>query len=54
MTPMMVTIYLDGFPVERCFTMKELNEAVKYWQARGEVTWQNDPTLIALYGAQQS
>ena len=46
---MIVTIYLDGYPVERCFSMADLREAVAYWSMRGRITVQNDPKLIVLH-----
>lgn len=34
----MVTVYLDDYPVEHCFTIAELDDALQYWKSRGNVT----------------
>lgn len=51
---MKVTVLVDGFPVERCFTMRDLREAVAYWSERGEVSVRNDPNLITLHAPAQA
>ena len=46
---MKVIIYLDGFPVEHCFSMPDLRKAMAYWSLKGQITVQNDPKLIVLH-----
>lgn len=46
---MIILIYFNGYHVETVFSLAQLADALKYWQARGVVTTAPDPHLISLY-----